>query len=65
MFNRNTWIILAVAAAFAGLLAGWHFTQRNAAPPGPALQAFKRFESTRQIPPFELVRADGSALTNA
>ena len=64
MFNRSTWIILAVAAAFAGLLAGWHFTHRDTAPEGPALQAFKRFDNTRQIPPFELIRHDGGALTN-
>ncbi len=65
MFNRTTLIILAVAAAVAGLLAGWHFSQQRAAPAGPALQAFQRFETPRQIPPFELVRHDGQPLTNA
>ena len=65
MFNRNTWIILAVAAAFAGLLAGWHFTQRNDPPPGPALPAFPRFARPRHPPPSARARADRRALTNA
>ncbi|MBE2211048.1 MAG: SCO family protein [Xanthomonadaceae bacterium] len=66
MFNRNTLIVLAIAAAFAGLLAGWHFSHRPAAQPaGPELQTMKRFETPRMLPPFQLTRADGQPLDNA
>ena len=65
MFNRTTLVILAIAAACAGLFAGWHYTRVRPAQAGPALQAFKRFETPRALPPFELVRADGSPLNAA
>lgn len=64
MFNRTTVIILAVAAAFAGLLAGWHLTRSPGGPAGPELQAFKRFETPRALAPFELIRDDRQPLTN-
>ncbi len=66
MFNRSTLIVLAIAAAFAGLLAGWHFSHRpSAAPEGPALQSMKRFETPRALPPIQLTRHDGHPLDNA
>lgn len=66
MFNRSTLIVLAIAAAFAGLLVGWRFfAAPGAAPAGPALQSMKRFDAPRDIPPFQLVRDDGQPLTNA
>ena len=65
MFNRSTLIVLAIAAAFAGLLAGWHFSNRpSAEPAGPALQTMKRFEAPRSLPPFQLTRHDGQPLDN-
>lgn len=65
MFNRSTLIVLAIAAAFAGLLVGWRFfAAPDAAPAGPALQSMKRFEAPRAIPPFQLIRDDGQPLTN-
>lgn len=66
MFNRSTLIILAIAAAFAGALAGWHFA--NASPAKrelPALQSMKHFEKPRPLPPFQLTRDDGQPLNNA
>ena len=36
MFNRSTLIVLAIAAAFAGLLVGWRFFP-GAGAPGPRL----------------------------
>ena len=66
MFNRSTLIVLAIAATFAGLLAGWHFNNRPAAgQAGPALQTMKRFESPRALPPFQLTRHDGQPLDNS
>ncbi len=66
MFNRSTLIVLAIAAAFAGLLAGWHFSNRPSAPPeGPALQSMKRFETPRALPPFQLTRHDGQPIDNS
>lgn len=65
MFNRSTLIVLAIAAAFAGLLAGWHFSHRPSAPTeGPALQSMKRFETPRALPPFQLTRDDGHPVDN-
>ena len=66
MFNRSTLIVLAIAAAFAGLLAGWHFHQRPApVNKGPELQSMQRFETPRAVPPFQLTRHDGQPLDNA
>lgn len=65
MFNRSTLIVLAIAAAFAGLLAGWFYSQRpSAQPPLPALQSMKHFETPRVLPPIQLTRHDGQPLDN-
>lgn len=66
MFNRSTLIILAIAGAFAGLLAGWHFfSQAPAAEAaGPTLQTVKRFPTARALPPFQLTRHDGQPFDN-
>ncbi|SIQ80958.1 SCO family protein [Solilutibacter tolerans] len=66
MFNRNTLIVLAIAAAFAGLVTGWHVSNRHLADAaGPELQTMKRFETPRALPPFRLTRHDGQPLDNA
>ena len=65
MFNRSTLIVLAIAAAFAGLLAGWFYSQRPSAQPTlPALQSMKHFETPRVLPPIQLTRHDGQPLDN-
>ncbi|MDO5610645.1 MAG: SCO family protein, partial [Pseudomonadota bacterium] len=78
MFNRTTLIIVALAAIVAGLFAGFklygaagfrlhHPLQSVAAavtPACPPMQALKCFDKPRPLPPFELLRHDGSALTN-
>lgn len=64
MFNRSTLIVLALAAAFAGLLAGWHFSQRSLQSDGPALLTMKRFDTPRALSPFELTRHDGQVFDN-
>lgn len=64
MFNRTTLIIVALAAVVAGLFAGFKLFNASAAPACPPMQAFKCFETPRPLPPFELIRHDGTALTN-
>ncbi|RMH94978.1 SCO family protein [Lysobacter pythonis] len=64
MFNRTTLIIVALAAVAAGLFAGARIFSGPATPSGPALETVKRFDTPRELPPFELIRDDGQALTN-
>ncbi|MGY0503913.1 SCO family protein [Luteimonas sp. e5] len=70
MFNRTTLIILVAAMAVAGLLAGLAVFNRAPAPAPDSvadsavpLEAFKRFDQPREIPPVNLVRSDGQPLT--
>ena len=64
MFNRTTLVILAIAAAVAGLFAGWRVFSPAGDAACPPTQALKCFETPRMLPPFELVRHDGQPLTN-
>lgn len=68
MFNRTTLIIVALAAIVAGLFASSKLYStlhnRAVAPACPPMQALKCFDTPRPLPPFELLRHDGSALTN-
>jgi protein SCO1/2 len=66
MFNRTTVYILiaAVAAALGLVVAQRHFATPEPAPM-PSTQAVRLFDPPRQLPPFALRQADGTALEPA
>ncbi|PJK02302.1 hypothetical protein CO615_00650 [Lysobacteraceae bacterium NML75-0749] len=63
MLNRTSLIVLVLAAALAGIFVG--FKVFNTAPSAscPPTEALQCFATPRPLPPFELLRHDGSPLT--
>jgi protein SCO1/2 len=63
MFNRTTvYVLVAALAAALGLWAAQRYFAPAPASAGPATQAVRLFQPTRELPPFSLSQSDGTQL---